>query len=171
MSDFENDIRRKQELKGRPFADNIYYQNFGMVGIKRYDKIDNLVIDQQFAIDVTIIMDNGMVLNGQEKFLSYNYSKYNSLTVEFMQDPLTDEKGDWFKLAPQFYLCAYFNEAQTDFIKYILIYWPKLVIHTNNNVIDWRLNVNNNGRAKASFKWINFNNIPDDCIIAKKLTE
>ncbi len=167
-NNFERDPRRIQELKGRPIADKIYMLNWGIVDIKRYEKDDNFLIDQHFAIDVTITMSNGMVLNVQEKFLSYVFAKYNSLTVEYMQNPVTFEKGDWFKIAAQIYLCAYFNEAMDDFYSYALINWTKLVVYTNDMIIKWNTNVNNNGRAKASFKYINFNNIPLDCFIDKK---
>jgi hypothetical protein len=112
-------------------------------------------------------MPNGMILNGQEKFLSNKYSHYNSLTVEYMQNPMINEIGDWFKLAPQFYICGYFNRDMTNFDKYILVDWPKLVICTNNNIVTWRDNNNKDGRARASFKYVDFNDIPDCCTIDK----
>ena len=167
-NNFENDPRRIQEKTGRPIADKIYIKNWGLIEIKRYEKEDNLLIDMEFAIDLTIRMPNGMILNGQEKFLSFKYAIFNSLTVEYMQNPNNNLLGDWFKLAPQFYMCAYFNENKTDFIKYILIDWPLFVIYSNINELKWVLNSNKDGKSTASFKYINFNNIPKCCIIDKK---
>jgi hypothetical protein len=110
-----------------------------------------------------------MLLNGQEKYLSFKYSSFGTLTVEYMQNPQTKEKGDWFKLAPQFYFCGYFNESETDFIKYVLVDWPKLVLNSNDGLIVWYDNKNQDGNARASFRYTYFKNIPDDCIIDIKL--
>jgi len=123
----------------------------------------------EFAIDVTLTLPNGMKLNGQEKFLSFQYASFGTLTVEYMQNPVIDEKGDWFKLAPQFYFCGYFNEDNTDFIKYVIVNWPKLVLHTNAGNAKWHDNKNKDGYARASFRYIYFEDIPTDCIIDKKL--
>jgi len=165
MSNFDNDPRRKQELRGRQIADRIYYRNWGDIFIKRYDQGDNLVLDQQFAIDITVTMPNGMKLNGQEKFLSYKYASFETLTIEYLQNPQTNEQGDWFKLASQFYLSAYFTEDNSDFIKYVLIDWPMLVLFSNNGEARWYDNHNKDGRARASFRYIYFKDIPKECII------
>jgi len=168
MNNFENDSRRKQELKGRPIADLIYIKNWGLIDIKRYERDDNLILDQKFCIDITITMPNGMILNGQEKFLSFKYAKYASLTIEYMQNFKTEERGDWFKLASQFYFCGYLNKNQDEFVKYILTDWTKFVIYTNKNKLRWNLNENKDGKAKASFKYIYFTDVPNSFIIDKK---
>jgi hypothetical protein len=173
MNNFENNSRRKQEIKGRPLADLIYHKNWDYnsegILIKRYEFDDKLILDKEFAIDVTLTLPNGMLLNGQEKYLSFKYSSFGTLTVEYMQNPQTKEKGDWFKLAPQFYFCGYFNESETDFIKYVLVDWPKLVLNSNDGLIVWYDNKNQDGNARASFRYTYFKNIPDDCIIDIKL--
>jgi hypothetical protein len=166
---FERDPRRKQELRGRKYADEIYVINWGDILIKRYEQKDNLILDQKFAIDVTITLPNGMILNGQEKFLSFKYASYGTLTVEHMQDHLTDERGDWYKLAPQFYFCAYFNNDYNGFLKYVIVNWPKLVLCTNSGVAKWHDNKNKDGRARASFRYIYFGDIPNECIIDRQL--
>lgn len=173
MADFNKNWRKKQELKGRPLADQIYANNWSYEAeglyIKRYDKEEKLVLDKEFAIDITVTLPNGMKLNGQEKFLSYKYSSFGTLTVEYMQNPNTEEKGDWFKLAPQFYFCGYFNETETDFVKYVLVDWPKLVLYSNEGLVKWYDNKNLDGCARASFKYTYFKDIPKDCVIDIKI--
>jgi len=169
MQDFNNNPRKKQEIKGRPIADQVYLKNWcydadGLF-IKRYDKDEKMILDKEFAIDITLTLPNGMKLNGQEKFLSYKYSSFGTLTVEYMQNPTTEEKGDWFKLAPQFYFCGYFNESETEFIKYILVDWPKLVMYSNAGLVKWFNNKNKDGNARASFRYTYFKDLPKDCII------
>ena len=168
---FEKDPRRIRELKGRPIADIIYKKKWGNIIIKRFDKNDNFLLDKEYAIDVEITMPNGMKITGQEKFLSFNFANRNTLTVEFMQDFLKKEKGDWYKLTCQFYMCAYFNKEETNFIKYGIVNWLQLVLWTNeseDNEFAWdRPQKNTDGKARASFKPINFKKIPSSFIIDK----
>jgi hypothetical protein len=167
MSNFENDPRRIQELRGRPIADLIYKSVFGDCVVNRTELKDNYLLDKEFAIDNVIVSNCGLILTGQEKYLSSVYAKYNSLTIEFMQNPITDERGDWYKMAVQFYFTAYFNQDNSDFCKWILVNWSSLAIKTMAEQVSWNLNCNKDGRARASFKWINFDRIPTDCIIAR----
>ena len=154
QNSFDNDPRRKQEIYGRSIADVIYRNIWGDIDISRNDDAHKAVLDREFAIDVTIKMPNGMVLNGQEKFLSHKYLSYLSLTVEYMQNASTEEQGDWFKLAPQFYTCAYFNETGSDFDKYVIVDWAQMVLGSNTGLINWRYNKNKDGHARASFKYV-----------------
>mgnify|MGYP001764897631 CR=1 FL=1 len=140
QTNFDNNPRRQQELRGRGIADGIYRNKWGDVDITRSDGWEDAALDIEFAIDVTVTMPNGMVLNGQEKFLSHKYSAYSSLTVEYMQNASTDEQGDWFKLAPQFYTCAYFDESGNDFEKYVIVDWAQVVLNSNKGLINWLTN-------------------------------
>lgn len=167
MDNFERNPRRMQELRGRPIADQIYKSVFGDCAVNRTELKDNYLLDKEFAIDNVIVSSCGLILTGQEKYLSNNYAKYNSLTIEFMQNPITEERGDWYKMAVQFYFTAYFNDDNTSFCKWILVNWSSLAIKTMAGQVTWNLNCNKDGHARASFKWINFNRIPADCIIAR----
>ena len=162
-SDFEKDPRRRQELRLRPVADAIYRQIFGTdIELERFDK--EVMLDKRFAIDVQIRLRTGQILLGQEKFLSAVYSTFNSLTVEYMQS--AEEKGDWFKLASQLYLTGY--ESGQGFEPWVLVNWPALVIANLKKALRWHDGANKDGRAQASFKWIDIRDIPVDCIIAQR---
>lgn len=167
-SEFEKDPRRKQELRMRPVADRIYRSIFGDgIKITRTEKEDDATLDRTFAIDVTIGLRNGQILLGQEKFLSFIYRKYRSLTVEYYQNPITKEHGDWFKLAPQIYFTGYCTQDETGFSPWVLVDWAKMVYLSNIGKVQWLDNSNKDGRARASFKYTIMDKLPEDCIIAK----
>lgn len=172
MSSFENDPRRQQELLGRPLADALYKRILGEeIAIVRYDKGDDLILDRKFAIDVTIRLDlpgtaAGMILTGQEKFLSPQYAGFGSLTIEYMQNWRTGERGDWFNLASQFYFCGYLTKDGSGFEPWIMVNWASMVKQTIAGNIEWKRQRNKDGRARADFKWCLMHEIPPDCIIA-----
>jgi len=166
MSDFNNTPRRLQELRGRPIADVIYRDMFGQTTeIIRAESKDELILDKEFAIDVKLILPSKQILLGQEKFLSHQYAKFASITVEHMQNPLTQEQGDWFKLASQLYFVGYFTEDGTNFSPWIMLDWAQVVIATMRGQIAWHDQGNTRSYARASFKWTRMNDIPDDCVI------
>ena len=164
-SAFERNPRRKQELRGRPFADRIYLTLFGeATEIKRAEREEALVLDMQHAIDVTLTLPTGMVATGQEKFLDYHL---DTVTVEFMNDPRTGAPGDWFHLASQFYFVGYFNSGRTGFRTWIMLDWLVVALATLNGEINWQDNRNKDGRARASFKYAPFSQFKGSMVIAK----
>jgi len=156
--------RFKQELIGQPIADKIYKDVFGF----NIDIIRDVEpsLDREFGVDAVLIVGNGMRLLGQEKLLSHAYSRFRSLTVEHYQNWRTEEKGDWFNLACQFYFTGYLTKKEDDFDPWVLANWPAIVVSTIQGRIKWIDNKNKDGRALASFKWTRMDDLPDDCIIA-----
>lgn len=160
--------RFNQEKIGRPIADAIYKQLLGTdLDIRRYEHDNGFILDQVFAIDVRLkLMPSGLILLGQEKFLSYEYSKFESLTVEYHQNQFTEEPGDWFRLAAQFYFCGYLTENNKGFDPWVMANWPMIIWATHSGIIAWHDNVNKDGRARASFRYTKMRDIPSSCIIA-----
>ena len=167
LNDFDKDPRKQQESRGKPIADAIYKARYPGCEIRRFDREEEAVLDIKFAIDVQLKLASGHILTCQEKFLSYKYASFNSVTVEYMQDPKTGEEGDWFKLAVQIYFVGYFDKDNQSFLKWIIVDWPAISKATSNNKIEWMDNQNKDGRAKASFRYVNWDKIPPHCIIAK----
>lgn len=161
--DFNSDPRRQQELRCRPSADKIYRQAFGD-GITILRDSD-IVLDRDFAIDVRIKLNNGMVLLGQEKFLSSKYASFGTVTVEYYQNQFTKEPGDWFKIGVQIYLVGY--EHPNGFMPFVLMDWTKVTIYSDQNKIKWTHNTNKDGKARASFAYTKMNELPTNCIILK----
>lgn len=167
--DFENNWRRKQEIKMRPLIDKIYRDVFGNIEITRFDDYKMNVLDKEFAIDVRLTLPNKQILLGQEKSLSYQYSKFRTLTVEYYQNPSTQETGDWFKLASQIYFCGYCDEEVNSFYPWVLVDWFKLVLLTNQNKIKWFTRQNTKDNAMASFIYTKIDDLPIECLIASRL--
>jgi hypothetical protein len=152
MKNFEDNDRRKQEIKGRPFADEIYRQVFGEnVYIMRHEKPDNFELDRTFAMDLRIISEIGLILVGQEKFLSNKYETFKTLTIEYMQNPIRAEKGDWFKMAVQIYFTGYFNKVGNGFGMWVIADWAQIVIETLKGNVDWKIQENKFSCAEANF--------------------
>lgn len=167
MSNFDNNPRRKQELEMRPAIDAIYNTVWPGCSIKRYEHEADFVLDIKHAIDVEITQPNGMILLGQEKALSAEYSKYGTVTVEYMQDPTTEEHGDWFHLASQFYFCGYATEDKTGFSQWVVLNWPSVVLESQNGHMPWEgPRDNSKTQARANFRHIKMALIPSACILA-----
>lgn len=161
----ERDPRRKQEIRCRPYADKLYKSILGEgISIQRFEHADDFILDKKFAMDVQITTPFGMIMTGQEKFLSAKYAGFKSITIEYMQDPTTNEQGDWFKMAVQFYFVGY--EYMDTFKPWIIIDWTAMVLATLHNEVDWYNNNNQDGRAKANFKYCLMLELPPECIIA-----
>lgn len=162
---FNKNPRRQQELRMRPVADLIYKSLWGFdTTIQRIEQPANFILDKEFAIDVIITFNNGMILTGQEKFLSPQYASFQSLTIEYMNNP--SDKGDWFHLASQFYFCGYASPNWLEFQYWAIINWPFIVLRTIHGDIKWYDNSNQNGHAKASFKYLKMPELPREAIIA-----
>lgn len=172
MNNFDSNWRRKQELKMRPYADKIYRQVFGKdIEINRFERDDSHTLDIVFAIDVQIRLSSGQILLGQEKFLSHKYAGFKSLTVEYEQNPQTNEPGDWFKIATQFYFTGYMTEKEDGFEPWVIANWTTMVIDTNKGAITWTHNRNQDGYARASFVYTNMTQLPSECIISCSWTK
>lgn len=162
---FEHNPRRLQELKGRPLADAIYQSVFGKnIHLTRYEHTEDFVLDSKFAIDVELEFPTGLILTGQEKFLSPQYAKYNSITIEYMQNE--SQLGNWFNLAAQFYMVGYFTNDFKEFNPWIIANWASIVWQTLLGKIDWHNNQNKDGHAQASFKYCDMRALPRECVIA-----
>ena len=163
---FESNIRRIQEKRMRPYADELYRQVFGDVTISRFERDEETILDIHYAIDVQIEFSNGLILTGQEKFLSNKYIRFHSITVEYMNDPINSVLGDWFNLASQFYMTGYEALGKDGFVLWVIANWPAIILNTIKGNIYWNGNDNQDGHAKASFKYCDMFSLPKDCIIA-----
>ena len=171
-SDFERDPRRQQELRMRPAADEIYASVFGLnVQVERTEYEDGAILDKHFAIDVRVTLPaSGMILLGQEKFLSPRYASFGTVTIEYWQNPEIQEQGDWFKLASQVYFVGYATPDWQGFDPWILLNWPSVVLATEAGAIPWQANHNKDGHARASFRFCKMRLFPPECLIASSLS-
>jgi len=159
--------RFNQEAIGGPIADRIYHSIFGPEAT--IERTHGNQLDREFSIDVIIRSPDLMPVTIQEKFLSFEYATFRSLTVEYMQDHKNNEKGNWFHLACQLYLVGYLTEDESDFLPWVLVDVVKLNIATVKKEVLWKTNINKDGRAKASFRYTVMDSLPGYCIIASEL--
>lgn len=165
--------RFKQDLIGRPIWERVFKEVWGQYARARWVKEGGL-LDKEFGVDVQIHRPTlPFVLHGQVKSLGYYYGttrEYDTITVEYYQNPHTEEKGDAFKLNVQFYACAYLNKAETDFTHGGIVDWYKLIEATYNGLL-WAIQGNTKSNARASFIHVRYNSIPSDCFIWRKKPE
>ena len=147
------------------YCNDIYFDVFNAVNVKR---TQDTPLDMEFAIDVIVELGNGSHLTGQEKALSCSYSKYNTFTMEFYQNRNTKEKGEFFKIASQFYLSGYTNHSLNGFASWSIIDILKLNLWLNSIYNLEQLEVKSiPSSGLASFIAIPYPDIPEDCYIAK----
>jgi hypothetical protein len=134
--------------------------------IKRFSKGDaRFILDQEFHIDVVLTLKNGSTITGQEKTLSNHFHKYRTFTMEFYQNRHTKEKGEFFKIASQFYLHGYSDESGFKFKEWYIfdvikiLDWLKLCKESD---LETRTKAST---SKASFIAIPYDKIPKDFII------
>ena len=160
--------RFKQERLGWPIWKRIYRSLWGD-GITILRELP-IYMDRDLSIDVMISNPFAPPLHIQEKTLGYVHGKrFDTLTVEYMQNPEDGLVGDWSKIATQLYACAYLTEKERGFTHGVIVNWSSLVMATIQGSIPWRSNQNNDGRARASFKYVNISDIPDDIIVWRKI--
>jgi len=161
----------QQSLRMRPACDAVLCDVFGVQpeAIERFSKASDLfVLDQQFAIDLRIRLNNGTQLTGQEKALSHRYCSYRTFTVEFWQNRFTREPEEFFKIASHFYHHEDSDEKGLAFIEWKIIDVLKF--------IDWlkvcgldklESKVRPAGGSRAAFLPIPYDKIPKQFILSE----
>lgn len=155
----------------RPACDAVLCEVFGVEAdkIDRFSQASELfILDQQFAIDMRVRLQNGSQLTGQEKALSFQFYKYRTFTMEFWQNRHTKEPGEFFKIASQFYLHGYSDDTGVAFVEWKVIDILKM--------IDWLKNCGINklaartkpsGPSRAAFLPVPYDAIPKAFILAE----
>ena len=170
MSNFKQTPEYIQSLKMRPACNRVLCEVFNVDEdhIIRYSQDDGAhVLDQEFAIDLKVILPSGGQLSGQEKALSNQYYHYRTFTIEFWQNRYTKEPGEWFKIASQFYLSGYSDTSGIEFAEWKIIKMFPFMVWLKQFAPD-RLaeKVKPAGGSRAGFLPIPYKHIPHDCIYA-----
>lgn len=159
-----------QSINMQPACNRVLADVFGVNSshITRFESGDALfVLDQNFHIDVILKLLNGSTLTGQEKTLSHKFYKYRTFTMEFYQNRYTKEKGEFFKIASQFYLHGYSDQTGKKFIEWYIFDILRM--------LDWLKDYGEQklaqktrpaGGSRASFLPIPYAKIPPEFILA-----
>jgi hypothetical protein len=158
--------------KRQPMADNLYRY---IAGIRRLPLLPGegviqctkeeaaAIYDWELGIDVILAFDNGMQITMQEKFL---FTNWQTVTIEYMNNPQTGEKGDWFTLRANWYFVGYDTNKTMRWDDWILLDWPATKFLTAQNNINWHDQNNKHDGARASFKYAYMNDFPRECVVA-----
>ena len=161
----------KQSIKMRPACDRVLQEVFQISkdNIIRYQSKDNPhILDQEFAIDLKILLENGMNLSGQEKALSNRFYNFRTFTIEFWQNRYTEEPGEWFKIASQFYLHGYSDKTGKEFAEWYILKMFDFMNWTKQISINkLKTKLRPAGGSRAAFLPIKYDKIPDYVIYAK----
>ena len=153
--------------KAIPYQNIIYHNVFDISAINRFQREDNIILDRQYHIDVELVLTNGIKLLGQEKALRYKFSHYNTFTIEFYQNRHTKEMGEFFNLGAQFYLHGYWNKDETGFLKWYFIKIFDFLTFLKKQPIKSLESHTKPSTSRASFYYMNYNDIPSDFIYSK----
>lgn len=170
MGSFEQTLEYQQSLRMRPACNRVLRDVFGITDdqIIRFEKDDGPhVLDQEFAIDLKVLLPCGGQLSGQEKALSHKFYKYRTFTIEFWQNRHTKEPGEWFKIASQFYLSGYSDPSGIEFAEWKIVAMLELLTWLRKcGVTKLDQKCKKSGGSRAAFLPIPYDSIPPKCIFA-----
>ena len=170
VSDWNDPYIKKQQAM-EPYANNIYYRIFSEINYPLLNSQVNYIscdkddmngrYDWQEGIDVILHFYDGTKATMQEKFLTYHYS-----TATFELQKSSGQLGAWFYCTAQYYFVGY--EGINDFRDWILL--DLAALHRYDKKIDWKFNKNNpeNNNRRSTFKYIEFDKIPSQCVVARR---
>lgn len=118
----------------------------------RYDYIE--------GIDVILTLKDKSRITLQEKVLTTKYS-----TVTFEERKADGKLGGWYYTTAQLYMCAY--RIDNKIARYCIIDLVRLKLASNSIGLKWHYQ--DNIYRPETFRFINFKDIPDDCIINMKI--
>ena len=168
--------RFAESLPLQPIANRLYRETFAGAGLtllpgeqetRSTGDEFNAGYDKQLGIDVFLRFASGMRATLQEKFLTTG-DRFTTVTVEYYQDWRTQEPGDWFALRCDYYFVGYHQRGIHRFDKWILLDWPAIQRATAQGHIPWQERNNMNDNARASFRFVAFDDIPDRCVFARQ---
>jgi hypothetical protein len=166
--------RFKDAKKLWAYANKLYRDIFKEIGCPLDDGDKNLDCssdefnagyDKELGIDTILRTKAGQILTLQEKFL---FTPFNTVTVEYMQNPKTQERGDWFDIKCQLYFVGYdYPQTGTRFVSWVLLDWARVVMATQRGDLKWKLRRNKWDGARADFKYTPIKDIPKYCVIRR----
>jgi hypothetical protein len=165
---FEETAEYIQSKNMQPACDKVLMSAFDIdiKDIKRFKKgEEKFILDQEFHIDVVLTLKNGSTITGQEKTLSNKFYKFKTFTMEFYQNRFTKEKGEFFKIASQFYLHGYSDETGFEFKEWYIFDVVKILNWLKACKVSDLENRTRPSTSKASFLFIDYNKIPKEFII------
>lgn len=164
---FDEDL----DFSGRAnaLADEFYrefFQQFGDVQeIERFPNgTEKHILDREFAIDVQIHCISGVVFTLQEKFRRPQYQTFQDITIEYQQNRHTGEKGDFFRLAVDYYAYGYADHAKKPekFLEFYLLDYCKLKQLLAQQIVPYKIM---HSSSNASMLTVPIDKIPENVMV------
>ena len=176
-----NDRRVKQSREMAPSSNELLREIFSKLNMELMDG-DTITrcskeeaaarYDWKEGIDVILRYASGSKLTLQEKGLTYKYS-----TATFEIEKNSGKPGAWYTCTAQYYLVYYARKypESLDIQDWVLIDFPRLKRMDEQIKLNWYSNDNHSLESvrlnrRAKFKYLYFDDIPDDCIVERKST-
>ncbi len=143
-------------LRMQPFMDAIYRSIWGnRIRIKR----ELGALDKDRGIGVINEMPSGLTISLQEKARRYKYRHFQQFTVEYSNNPLTGEKGEFYKLAANYYFYGYAFPNEHGFCEWRIIDLNRFKEAYHLGIITPTETVANTKRSRATFLCFEFRQI------------
>lgn len=113
------------------------------------------------GIDVILTLSDGSRVTLQEKVL---FTTFRTATFEIKKT--SGKPGAWFYCTAQLYFVGYVSPDSAQVTSYVLIDLARLKIEHNRNTLKWQHRKNSKEGRKEEFMFIQFDDIPQSCIIA-----
>jgi hypothetical protein len=159
-----------------PMANKLYIKLFTALGMPLAgEEIQETLCEKEDAIgrydwkegiDIILHFADGTKATMQEKYLTYHIS-----TMTFETEKTSGKPGAWYYCTAQYYFIACaknYTTGDTSFQDWMLINLAMLHSIDMKTVLPWKNNKNKNNGRRASFKYLEFNDVPKDCIVARK---
>jgi len=113
-------------------------------------------LDKDRGIDVHLQLVSGLTFDIQEKFRRAEARHYWQFTVEYKNNPVTGEPGEFYKLAANYYFYAYVNKLENCFTDWFIVDLNSFKEAYNSGLLKEDELRENTLRSKASFLCFNW---------------
>ena len=171
-----NSWRIKMSRDLAPTADKLYRNIFNGINMPLRSGNDSITCtkfeamsryDWEEGIDCILYFENGTKATMQEKYLTYHNS-----TITFEENKTSGVPGAWYYCTAQYYFVGYARNYKLnnvfDFQDWILVDLPAIHRKDAAYELPWKFNRNNKDGSRATFRYLNFGDVPDDCIVARE---
>lgn len=172
-SNFALNDRKIHEMKARPAVEKTLRAAFTEKGVNiaritwTDEKHEDGLLFEKAGIDGAIYLFGGGRLTFQAKALTPWEARWGTITVEYYNDPTTKLEGDWFTCMAQIYICGYTLEDYSSMRPWAVVNYPALKMATVQGRLKWGVRGNTKSSARANFKYIEIDKLPEDVLIAR----
>lgn len=132
---------------------------YNLVWAEPDTKRDLGALDKDRGIDVKLTLKSGLTLDIQEKFRRAEYRDFWQFTIEYKNNPRTDEPGEFFKLAANYYFYSYVSQDESEFTDWWIVDLNRFKqAFTTGEIVPDEI-VPNKERSNASFMCFDWEHI------------